>query len=58
MVEVLSAAFVIAFLVLIVVVSACAAFLSLLAGKSRPAVVWFVACFVSAGVLIAIAGGF
>jgi ABC-type uncharacterized transport system fused permease/ATPase subunit len=58
MVEALSAAFVIAFLVLLVAVSGCATFLCLLAEKSRPAVVWFVACLVSTGFLIAIAGGF
>lgn len=58
MVEALSAAFVIAFLVLLVAVSGCATFLCLLAGKSRPAVGWFAACLVSAGILSAILGGF
>jgi uncharacterized integral membrane protein len=58
MVEALSAAFVIAFLVLLVAVSGCAAFVYLLASKSRPAVLWVFACLVSGGALIAIAGGF
>lgn len=58
MVEALSAAFVIAFLVLLVVVSGIAAFLYVLAGKGRSAVGWLAACLVSAGILGAILGGF
>ncbi len=56
--EFLSAAFVIAILVLLVIVSAVAWFLCLLAGKTWPAVGWLISILVCTGLLYLTTGGF
>jgi len=58
MIGVLSATLVIAILVVVILGTGSACFVCVLAGKSRPAVGWFAACLVSAGILSSILGGF